>query len=96
LRSSVSRLTSRTLRDQARCVLAGGSGLGELTERELEVARLVADRRTNPEISATLYLSQKTVETHLRNIFNKIGVDNRVALAREVERASRSIAHADE
>ena len=56
-----------------------------LTERELQVARLVVDRKTNPEIAAELFLSQKTVETHLRNIFNKTGVATRVALARAVE-----------
>jgi ATP/maltotriose-dependent transcriptional regulator MalT len=66
-----------------------GRGIGSLTERELQVARLVVDRRTNPEIAAALFLSQKTVETHLRNIFNKVGVDSRVALARTVERADR-------
>jgi DNA-binding NarL/FixJ family response regulator len=57
-------------------------GIESLTERELEVARLVVDRRTNHEIAAELSLSQKTVETHLRNIFNKMGVETRVALAR--------------
>jgi DNA-binding CsgD family transcriptional regulator len=46
--------------------------MGSLTERELQVARLVVDRRTNPEIAAELFLSQKTVETHLRNIFHKM------------------------
>jgi DNA-binding NarL/FixJ family response regulator len=54
------------------------------------VARLVVDRRTNPEIAAELFLSRKTVETHLRNIFNKVGVADRVALARAVERAERT------
>jgi DNA-binding CsgD family transcriptional regulator len=68
---------------------AGASGIEFLTERELEVARLVVDRRTNPEIAAALFLSQKTVETHLRNIFNKLGVADRVALARTVERSDR-------
>jgi DNA-binding CsgD family transcriptional regulator len=63
------------------------SGLESLTERELEVARLVVDRRTNGEIAATLFLSKKTVETHLRNIFAKLGVSSRVELARAVERA---------
>ncbi len=58
-------------------------------ERELQVARLVVDRKTNPEIAAELFLSQKTVETHLRNIFRKIDVSSRVALARAVERADR-------
>jgi DNA-binding NarL/FixJ family response regulator len=62
-----------------------------LTQREREVARLVVDRRTNPEIAAELFLSQKTVETHLRNIFNKMGVETRVAVARAVERADRAV-----
>jgi DNA-binding NarL/FixJ family response regulator len=65
------------------------SGIESLTERELEVARLVVDRKTNHEIAAELFLSQKTVETHLRNIFNKMGVATRVAVARAVERSDR-------
>jgi ATP/maltotriose-dependent transcriptional regulator MalT len=64
-------------------------GIESLTERELQVAWLVVDRRTNPEIAADLFLSQKTVETHLRNIFTKAGVANRVELARAVERSER-------
>jgi ATP/maltotriose-dependent transcriptional regulator MalT len=67
-----------------------GIGIESLTERELQVARLVVDRKTNPEIAAELFLSQKTVETHLRNIFSKIDVSSRVALARAVERADRA------
>jgi DNA-binding NarL/FixJ family response regulator/tetratricopeptide (TPR) repeat protein len=66
-----------------------GLGIESLTERELQIARHVVDRRTNPEIAAELYLSPKTVETHLRNIFNKVGVATRVELARAVERADR-------
>jgi DNA-binding CsgD family transcriptional regulator len=64
---------------------AHGSGIESLTERELQVVRLVVDRRTNPEIASVLLLSQKTVETHMGNIFNKMGVSTRVALARAVE-----------
>jgi DNA-binding CsgD family transcriptional regulator len=56
-----------------------------LTERELRLARLVVDRKTNPQIAAELFLSQKTVEAHLRNIFRKVGVSSRVELARAVE-----------
>jgi ATP/maltotriose-dependent transcriptional regulator MalT len=67
-----------------------GSGIETLTERELEVVRLVVDRKTNPEIAGELFLSQKTVETHLRNIFNKMGVDSRVALARAAVRSDRT------
>jgi DNA-binding NarL/FixJ family response regulator len=65
----------------------GAAGIESLTERELQVARLVTDRKTNPQIAAELFLSQKTVETHLRNIFRKMGVTTRTALARAVERA---------
>jgi DNA-binding NarL/FixJ family response regulator len=68
---------------------AGATGLEALTARELQVARFVVDRKTNPEIAAELFLSQKTVETHLRNIFRKIDVSSRVALARAVEHADR-------
>jgi ATP/maltotriose-dependent transcriptional regulator MalT len=69
----------------------GGGGIDSLTERELQVARLVVDRKTNPEIAVELYLSRKTVETHLRNIFHKLGVTSRVELARTVERAGRAV-----
>jgi ATP/maltotriose-dependent transcriptional regulator MalT len=68
-----------------------GAGIDSLTERELQVARLVVDRKTNAEIAAELFLSQKTVETHLRNIFHKMDVTTRVALARAVERADRTV-----
>jgi len=62
-----------------------GSGIEALTGRELEVARLVVDRRTNLEIAAELFLSIKTVETHMRNIFRKLGVSSRVEVARVLE-----------
>ena len=65
-------------------------GLASLSARELELARLVVDRKTNPEIAAALFLSQKTVESHLRNIFRKLDVGSRVELARAVERADRA------
>jgi DNA-binding NarL/FixJ family response regulator len=65
-----------------------GEGLDALSEREHEVARLVVERRTNPEIAADLFLSLKTVETHMRNIFRKLGVSSRVEVARVMERAT--------
>jgi DNA-binding NarL/FixJ family response regulator len=65
-------------------------GIAALTARELEIARLVVDRKTNPQIAAELFLSQKTVQTHLRNIFQKMNVASRVALARAIEHADRA------
>jgi DNA-binding NarL/FixJ family response regulator len=48
-----------------------------LSEREVEVLRLIATGLTNNEIAAALYLSTKTVSRHLSNIFTKIGVTSR-------------------
>jgi DNA-binding NarL/FixJ family response regulator/tetratricopeptide (TPR) repeat protein len=82
LRKLGHRIHRRTARGKS-----GSTGLEALTSRELQVARLVVDRKTNPQIAAELFLSQKTVETHLRNIFRKVDVSSRVELARTVERA---------
>ena len=45
----------------------------------MEVLRLVTEGKTNREIAAVLYLSEKTVARHLSNIFTKIGVTSRAA-----------------
>jgi DNA-binding CsgD family transcriptional regulator len=67
-------------------VASGDAGLESLSKREREIAELVTDRRTNKEIAAALYLSEKTVETHLRNIFRKLSASSRVQVARAIER----------
>jgi DNA-binding NarL/FixJ family response regulator len=67
----------------------GGSPYDELTKRELEIARLIFDRKTNREIATELFLSPKTVESHIRNVFLKLGVSSRVEVARTVERETR-------
>lgn len=59
----------------------------QLTERELEVLALLADRRTNAEIAAKLYLSQKTVRNYVSGILAKLQVADR-AEARLVARAA--------
>jgi DNA-binding NarL/FixJ family response regulator len=65
------------------------AGLESLTAREREIADLVADRLTNPQIAEKLFLSKKTVESHIRNLFVKLGVSSRVEIARLVERDRR-------
>jgi len=67
-----------------------GSSVESLTSRELQIARLVVDRKTNPEIAELLFLSPKTVETHIRNIFRKLDVSSRVEVARAVEHADHA------
>ena len=68
----------------------GDTGVSSLTKRELEIAGLVTDRLTNREIATTLFLSDKTVESHIRNIFHKLGVSSRVDIARAMERERRA------
>lgn len=51
-----------------------------LTPRELEIIRLIAQERTTAEISRQLYLSEKTVETHRKNIGRKTGAKTAISL----------------
>jgi DNA-binding NarL/FixJ family response regulator len=55
--------------------------IGQLSQRELEVLKLMVEGRSNPEIAAALYLSPNTVKTHVRGIMNKLAVDDRVQAA---------------
>lgn len=52
-----------------------------LTKREMEILRLVAEGLTNEEIGKKIYISEKTVKTHLTNIFDKLKVNNRFKAA---------------
>ena len=58
----------------------GGDAL-ELSARELEVARLVADGLSNPAIASALFISVPTVKTHVSHILAKLGLESRVQLA---------------
>ena len=52
----------------------------ELTDREREVAQLVAAGLRNKEIAAQLFISEETVKSHIRSIFNKTNIDRRSRL----------------
>jgi predicted ATPase/DNA-binding CsgD family transcriptional regulator len=54
----------------------------ELTSRQLEIARLIAVDLTNRQIADRLFLSERTVETHITNMLNKLGLNSRVQLSR--------------
>jgi len=67
---------------QAQVMTQWGTPRGErLTAREIEIARAVAAGSKNAEIAAQLSISESTVKTHLNNIFQKLGVRDRVELA---------------
>jgi predicted ATPase/DNA-binding CsgD family transcriptional regulator len=55
---------------------------GPLSRREREVAALVSDGASNAQVAARLFISERTVESHMASIFNKLGVDTRLQVAR--------------
>ena len=78
LRATREQLRDLGARPPVRTLAAGVAGL---TGRELEIVRLVADRRSNKEIGAALDISSRTVSTHLSNVFAKLGGASRGELA---------------
>jgi DNA-binding NarL/FixJ family response regulator len=75
-------VTVRLLRHLTEPPAAAGESPAEaLTDRELEVARLVALGLTNAEIGAELFISRGTAKTHVASIQRKLGVRNRVGIA---------------
>jgi DNA-binding NarL/FixJ family response regulator len=79
-RSTFARLSAAPATQEVDKLLGGARPAG-LTAREVEVLRLVAEGRSNPDIARVLVLSQKTVERHLSNIFVKLDVPSRTAAA---------------
>src|SRR5205807_4678493 len=68
------------------------SGLAALSRRENEIAAEVASGKTNREVAAALFLSEKTVGNHLTRIFEKLDVHSRAALASLVGREAAALA----
>jgi DNA-binding NarL/FixJ family response regulator len=64
------------------------TGTHGLSPRELEIAMLVTQGLTNQKIAAELYLSVRTVETHLSRVFTKLGVTSRAGVAATLARES--------
>ena len=63
------------------------AALGQLTEREREVAVAIGEGKSNAEIAGQLYMSIATVKAYVTRIFYKLGVDNRVQVAMRVHDA---------
>lgn len=61
-------------------------GWASLTPTELDVVRLVAEGIANKDIATRMFFSPRTIQAHLRHVYNKLGRTSRVQLAREAAR----------
>ncbi|MEE4545900.1 LuxR C-terminal-related transcriptional regulator [Streptomyces sp. V4-01] len=83
------RLAEEVVGERRRLSAPGGRGeapdaLAALSARERQIADLASTGMTSREIAGTLFLSQRTIDTHLNHIYRKLGLANRVALTRLV------------
>ncbi len=74
-------LMTKVMREFGRLAAKTEAPVQQLTQREVEVLRLVAKGKSNRQIAQALFISEKTVKNHLTNIFQKIGVSDRTQAA---------------
>ncbi|GHO65442.1 DNA-binding response regulator [Ktedonobacter sp. SOSP1-52] len=75
------RIAARVIQEVREAKRAIPPAFAELTQRELDVLRLIADGRTNTEIAEALILSEKTVKGHVSNILSKLHMGDRTQAA---------------
>jgi DNA-binding NarL/FixJ family response regulator len=80
-RTSFAELGARPDERDVAAMLTGRPVPGGLSPRETQVLRLVATGKSNPQIAAELFVSEKTVARHMSNIFSKLDVSSRTAAA---------------
>jgi DNA-binding NarL/FixJ family response regulator len=76
------QIWARRTREELERISGRAPSRDELTPSECRVVELVAEGRTNQEVAAALFVSPRTVEFHLRNVFRKLDVHTRSELAR--------------
>lgn len=64
-----------------------------LTEREIQIAQLVANGHSNKQIACQLHISEWTVSTHLRRVFAKLGIDSRAAMVYQCSSLLNNLNH---
>jgi DNA-binding NarL/FixJ family response regulator len=89
-RDAAARLALREAAPPAAAATGPGNA-GVLGPREAGVARLVAEGLSNKEIGARLFISERTVESHVRNILNKLGFNSRAQIAGWMATSDREV-----